>query len=185
MFYILLTLLFGISNSAQAFSYPENVYAFELVPNAIEYFVSPSKNKIKIHRSLDINGQGFYFDVKILLIIDKLSFPYYLKLEIAPDGQIFLSYFGDDVYQFKYPPRKMLMMPNSLNIRESFSSIMGDNIFVSHHPKNDTNNMIVIDFKLGEKNIQIFFEQGNGVAKITAEKEIFTKTTMRIFDEIK
>ncbi|MGL4393696.1 MAG: hypothetical protein ACRCS8_00505 [Brevinema sp.] len=182
---LFLILLLGLAQSVQAFSYPENVFAFELDPNTVQYFVAPSNNKIRIQRTLEIQNQGFFIDVRVIATINKQNFPYDFTMQVMKSGEIYLRVFGDKVYNFRYPEEQKLLMPNLETPRKSFKTEIGDNISLSYNPKNDTLDTMSLELKFGEKNIQVMFGMRQGVIEITTPSERFTETTLRFFDLIK
>ncbi|MGL4388380.1 MAG: hypothetical protein ACRCTJ_03190 [Brevinema sp.] len=185
MFSIFLILLSGIFSDAHAFSYPENLYAFELVPNAVQYFVSSSKNKIKIQRTLDIKNQGFFIDVKIVLTMNKQNYPYELRMQVSETGEIFLRDFGNKTYNYHYLEERKLIL-SSLSIpRKPFKTDIGDQITLSYDPKHDTKNTITTDLTFGEHPIRIVFASGAGIMHIISGSEKFSQTTLRIYDSLK
>lgn len=179
MLYIFIILLITVANISYSASYPTGVYAFELIPHAVEYFVSPLNNKIQIHRSLDIMDQGFYFNVGIKIIYQNQEFEYNTRILINSDGTLYIESLSDPLYTYVYSSKTKKILPGKNNISTKFQTQLGTNISINYKAEHP----MVLELTLGTKKYHLFFEEGSGISKIDAEGETFSKTTLRIYQK--
>ena len=185
---LLLCLLFVVSVPLRA-NYPEDVYFFELGPTVWDYYVSQEGSKMSVHRSMEIVDDVFFLNMKITLSHRGAQYNYNLRLRFDEKGNAFLQSLKDERGDISFSTTPLLF-PFGGVVSESFNLLLAPGIGWRKDitPKEDIRNPradIVFTLYLGDIPIDFTLRYRGGIVLIRSGEHLFTKTTQRVYNNVR
>ncbi|MGL5722290.1 MAG: hypothetical protein ACRCY4_07820 [Brevinema sp.] len=185
---LLLCLLFCVVAPLRA-NYPEDVYFFELGPIAWDYFVSQEGSKLSMYRTLEIVNEVFFLNIKIALDHKGIQYQYDVKMRFDDRGNAFLQSLSDDRGAITLSTMPLLF-PAGESVAESFNLLLAPGIGWRKEPTpsesiRNPRADVIFSLYLGDIPIDFTLRYREGIVFIRSGEHIFTKTTQRIYNNVR
>lgn len=185
---LLLSLLFFIVAPLRA-NYPEDVYFFELGPVAWDYYVSQEGSKMSFYRTLEITDEAFFLNIKVTLTHRGTQYLYTLRIRFDEKGNAFLQNFSDNRGPIAFSTAPLLF-PAGFAMAESFNLLLAPGIGWRKDttPSGDIRNPradVVFTLYLGDIPIDFTLRYREGIVLIRSGEHLFTKTTQRVYNNVR